>query len=305
VLSAYFDLARSEELVRIDQDELTLLKLLADSASTRAEAGGAWQDLLKALIDSRTAEGELASEQAKAASIRSTLNGMLARGTDAPLILPSTLPAPRPIPAQDSRLIAVAVTQNPELAVLAQQVAGRQDAVEMARLAFLPDFSPSASITGSVSKSLGAMVMLPTRAPALRAAINEAQAMLASSDAMLRQTGHDRAANFVADLYLVRNAERQIQLYRERVLPAARELVASSRSAYAVGSIGFADLADSERMLLSMRRMVAEVQIDREERLVELEALAGVDIETLSSTPDATVRPAPVGLPDSQAGGIS
>jgi outer membrane protein TolC len=207
--------------------------------------------------------------------------------------------------ADDSRLIALGVAQNPELAALAQQVAGRQDAVELARLAFLPDFNPSASITGSISKSLGMMVMVPTKAPAIRAAIDEAQAMLESSDALLRQTRQDRAANFLADLYLIRNAERQIQLYRERALPAARQLVAGSRSAYAAGSVGITDLVDSERMLLTMRRMLAEVQIEREERLADLEALAGVDIETLGPPTDAAVGSAPVGLPDSQAGGIS
>ena len=51
--------------------------------------------------------------------------------------------------ADDAALIAVAVAQNPELAALAQQVAGRSDAVELARLAYLPDIIPSANITGS------------------------------------------------------------------------------------------------------------------------------------------------------------
>jgi outer membrane protein, heavy metal efflux system len=174
--------------------------------------------------------------------------------------------------------------QNPELAALSQQVAGRQDAIELARLAYLPDFSPSASITGNVSQSIGTMLMLPTKMPAIRGAIAEAQAMRESSEAMLRQTRRDRAASFVADLYLMRNAERQADLYRQRIIPSARALVSSSRNAYAAGTVGFADLVDSERMLLTMRRMLAEAQTEREERLADLEALAGVDIETLAST---------------------
>jgi outer membrane protein TolC len=86
----------------------------------------------------------------------------------------------------------------------------------------------------------------------------------------------------------MRNAERQTQLYQRHIVPAAEQLVVSSRSAYAAGTIGFADLIDSERMLLMVRRMVAEVQIEREERLAELEALAGVDIETLGASPAET-----------------
>ena len=224
--------------------------------------------------------------------MRGMLNGMLGRDAAAPLSLQPELPAPRPVVADDAALIAVAVAQNPELAALAQEVAGRSDAVELARLAYLPDVIPSASITGSVSQSLGAMLMVPTKLPAIRAAIDEAQSMTRSSEAMLRQTKQDRAARFVADLYLMRNAERETQLYRARVVPAARQLVNSSRNAYAAGTIVFADLIDSERMFISVRRMVAQAQIEREQRLAEVEALAGVDIETLGVQATADTQPA-------------
>jgi outer membrane protein TolC len=90
----------------------------------------------------------------------------------------------------------------------------------------------------------------------------------------------------------MRNAERETQLYRARVVPAARQLVNSSRNAYAAGTIVFADLIDSERMFISVRRMVAQAQIEREQRLAEVEALAGVDIETLGVQATADTQPA-------------
>jgi outer membrane protein TolC len=291
VLEAYLDLALTDELIRIERDNLTFLKLLSDSASDRAEAGGPMQDLFKALIESETAQNDLAALEAKADSMRGVLNGMLGREPSAPLGLPPALPQPRPVAADDAELIAMAVAQNPELAGLAQQVVGRSDAVELARLAYLPDVIPSASITGNVSQSLGAMLMLPTKRPAIRAAIDEAEAMTRSTEAMLRQTTQDRAARFVADLYLMRNAERETLLYRARVVPATRQLVGSSRNAYAAGAVVFADLIDSERMFISVRRMVAEAQIEREQRLAELEALAGVDIETLGVQAKADTQP--------------
>jgi outer membrane protein TolC len=295
ILQAYLDLALTEELIRIERDNLTFLKLLSDSASDRAAAGGPMQDLFKALIESETAQNDLAGLEVKTMAMRGELNGMLGREPSAPLTLPANLPAPRPVAADDASLIAVAVTRNPELAALAQQVAGRTDAVELARLAYLPDIIPSASITGSISQSLGAMLMVPTKLPAIRAAIDEAQSMTRSSEAMLRQTTQDRAARFVADLYLMRNAERETQLYRTRVVPSARQLVSSSRDAYAAGTIVFADLIDSERMFISVRRMVAQSQIEREERLADLEALAGVDIETLGGDPSSAGNSPTVG----------
>jgi outer membrane protein, heavy metal efflux system len=281
VLSAYLDLALAEENGRIQRDNLNLLQLQVISASNRVQAGAPQQDLLKALTELQMAQNELSTLEAETKSMRAMLNGMLARDPEAPLELPQTLPPPRPVLADDAALIAVAVDQNPELAGLARQVAGRKDAIELAKLAYLPDIVPSASVTGNVSQFLAAMVMLPTTLPGIRAMIADAQAMERAAEAMSRQTRQDRAASFVANLYLMRNAERQTELYRARVVPAVQQLLSNSQQAYAAGAVTFADLIDSERTYVAIRAMVAEAQVEREKRLAELEALAGVDIETL------------------------
>jgi outer membrane protein TolC len=213
--------------------------------------------------------------------MKAMLNGMLSRDPDAPLDLPQALPVPRPLSADDARLISVAVENNPELARLSREVAGRKDAIELARMAYIPDINPMAAFTGGASQMIGAMVVLPTTLPEIRGRIDEARAMLRASQAMLRQTRSDRAASFVAALYTLRNAERQIAVFRETILPRAQQALASSRQAYATGTGSFTDLIDSQRTLLDVRLMVAEAQVEREKRLAELEALAGVDVETL------------------------
>lgn len=290
VLDAYFGLALVEEKIRIQQENLRLLNLVKESAVNRAQAGGPLQDLEKAMIEAQVAEAELATMRAEAASMRGRLNGMLARDPATPLALGPALPAPRAVLADDARLIAVAVDQNPELASLAHEVVGRKDAIEVARLAYLPDFTPSFSITGSISQVVGAMVLLPTTLPAIRAAVRDAEAMARAAEATSRQTRQDRAASFVANLYIMRNLERQIVVYRERVMPAAEQLLGSSRQAYAAGTVGFADLIDSERMRITVQLMLAQLQVDREKRLAELEALAGVDIETLGQASTVSQR---------------
>lgn len=281
ILRAWLDLSLTEEKARIQRDNVGLLKSLASSAANRAQAGGTQQDLLKAQIEAQLAENELGTLEAEARSMRASLNGMLARDPDAPLVLPTVLPAPRPVTTDDARLILVAVDQNPELASLARLVAGRKDAIELARLAFIPDFNPSGGFTGSLAQFAGVMLVLPTNVPSIRGAINEAKAMWRSTEAGARQTKRDRAASFVASLYIMRNSERQVELFEKRISPAARQLLASSQQAYAAGAVGFVDLIDSERTLIAVRVMVAEARIEREKRLADLEALAGVDVETL------------------------
>ena len=298
VLSAYYDLAWAQERLRIQRQNVELLQLLSQSARARVQAGAALPDLLKVQTEYRLAENDLLSLQAQAGSACAMLNGLLGRAPQAPLALRPELPAPRAVPADDAQLIAMGVSQNPELAALAAQVAGRSDALELARLRYIPDITPQVSITGSISQMVGAMVMLPTNMPAIKGAIEESASMLRSAQAASRQTQRDRAAGFVAALYFMRDAERQARLFEQDVLPLAQQAMSSSRQAYTAGSVSYVDLIDSQRTLLNVRLMTAQVRIEREKRLAELEALAGTDIETLAGDPQPAG--APTTMPASQ-----
>jgi len=295
VLNAYLDLALTEEMTRIRRDNVELLKIVSQSAENRVQAGGPQQDLLKAQIEYRLAENQLANLESEARTMRAMLNGMLARDPQDSIEIKS-IPQPRLVGADDAKLITAGTDRNPELAGLARQVQGRQDALELARLAYLPDINPTAGFTGSLSQSLGAMVMLPTTIPMIRGQINEARAMLQSTQAMARQTQRDRAASFVANLYAMRNAERQAALFEQRILPIAQQALDSSRQAYGTGTVGFVELIDAQRTLLDVRLMIAEARIEREKRLAEIEALVGVDVETLAA-PSTAPSTAPSATP--------
>ena len=288
VLEQYLDYALMAEKLRIQQSNVSLLQLLTETATSRVRAGGNQQDLLKAQIQQRLAENELATMQSQLHAMRAMLNGMLARPADAPLPVPRTLPAPRPLPADDATLIAVAVDANPELAALARDVAGRKDAIELARMQYIPDINPIAGFTGNISQFAGAMVTVPMAIPMIRGQIKETKAMLAATEAMARQTRSERGASFVAALVAIRNAERQTHLLEQIILPKAEQVLTSSRQAYATGSISFIELIDTQRTLLEVRQMIAETKIAREKQLAEIESLAGVDIETLAAP---TTRP--------------
>jgi outer membrane protein TolC len=283
VLERYLDVALTEEQIRIQRDNVELLRLVTSSAENRVQAGGAQQDLLKAQIAFRLAENALANLENEARMARAALNGMLGRDPAAPLNV-STLPAPRPLAVDDAALIAAGVDRNPQLGALAHEVASRKDALELARMAYLPDVSPTAAFTGSVAQSLGAMIMLPTAIPMIRAQVNEARAMLRSTQALAIQSRRDQAAGFVAAIYAMRNAERQAALFEQRILPAAQQALDSSRQAYGAGTVGFVELIDAQRTLLDVRLMIAEARIERERQLAEIEALAGVDLETLTAS---------------------
>lgn len=281
VLTAYVEYALLAEKIRIQRENVGLLELVYETASARVRAGAQQQELLRAEIELRLAENALRDLEAQIPQARARLNAMMAREADAPLVPPSALPAPRNLRAADAELIALGVLENPELAALAHQTAGREDALELARLRYLPDIAPSLGFTGTVSQFVGAMISIPATIPAIRASVEEARAMLRQTQALARQTRFDTAAGFVAVLYALRNSERQIGLFERVIQPAAERVFGNTRQAYSTGSASFLDLIESQRTLLDVRLMLAEARAARETALAELEEFAGVDIETL------------------------
>jgi len=290
VLQAWLDYALMAEQVRIQRDNVSLLKLISDTAADRVRAGAPQQDLLKSQIAHRLAESELARMESQQRVMGAMLAGMLALPPATPPAPPGALPEARKLAADDAQLIAAAVDANPELSALARDVAWRQNALELARMQYLPDFNPAAALTGSASQSLGAMISIPINFPMIRASVEESRAMLRATQAMARQTQNDRAAAFVAALYALRNAEHQAALFAETVLPKAQQALTSSRQSYAAGQVSFVELIDSQRTLLDVRLLIAQARVEREKRLAEIEALAGVDAETIGGVKGADMK---------------
>ncbi|MCY2925359.1 MAG: TolC family protein [Planctomycetota bacterium] len=119
----------------------------------------------------------------------------------------------------------------------------------------------------------------------IQGGIDAADSALRQSRAMTRQTKADRAAQFVATLYALRNHERQTALLSDKILPAAKQTWESSVKAYSTGGISFSELIDTQQALLRVQVMIAEARMAREKRLAELETLAGLDVETLGKPP--------------------
>jgi len=251
-------------------------------------AGAAQQDLLRADVEQRRAEDELHGMEAQLPQMRAMLNAMVARAPDAPLEPPEQIPPARPLPADDARLLALAAENNPELAGLAQRVHGRADALELARLQYIPDINPTFGLTGTASQVVGLGLSIPTLMPKVRGMVDEARADLRAAQATYRQARFDRSAQVVAAMYALRHAERQAGLFEQQVIPAATQIADNTREAYARGQMSFIELMDAQRTLLNVRLTAAEARAAREKSLADLEALIGVDVETLAPRPTTT-----------------
>jgi len=282
VLGMWTDYALLAEEIRVRRGTLELRQLQSKTSESRLRSGGQVQESLAADLALMRAQNDLAAMESQLRALRAELNAMLDRDPDAPLEAPDPFPEPRPLPVTDAALLEVAVDRNPELAVLSHEVAGREDALSLAKMRWIPDLNPLALFTGSISWSLGGALVLPTTFKEISGAIRESEAMLEASRATMEQTRRERAASFVATLVALRDAERQTQWFQEKVLPAAAHAEQASRHSYSTGSLSLAETLEAEEMVLDARFAFARVRAEREKLLSRLESLAGVDVEALA-----------------------
>ncbi|HZL38572.1 MAG TPA: TolC family protein [Tepidisphaeraceae bacterium] len=279
VISAYEDYALSGELIALEQSNVQLLRTTSMVVEARNRAGAAGQpDVLKASNELDLSQNEIAAMQAQLPAQRSALNALLSRPPDALLAVPDEFPTSGAIAYSDQQFLDLAAKRNPDLAALASEIRGRQDGLQLARLQYFPDFSLSAaSDLQGITQSLSGMITVPLlRHEAIDAAIAQAQANLRAAEAMRRQSANDLNARVVLDLSTLRDADRQLALFKQSLLPRARQIVTVERSSYEAGRASLLDLLDSQRSLISIQRGVADLRATRDKRLADLEAVAAM-----------------------------
>jgi outer membrane protein TolC len=284
VLSTYYDLALLGESIRTQRENVALLKQVVGLAEVRVQVGTTnQQDLLKAQTESELAENDQKNLESRAVSLVAKMNTLLGRASAAPVPLPSTLPPARLVPVTDADLLRLGSERSPELAALAREVAGREEALSLARQAYIPDFGLSFNVTGSIAQTVGAMATVPLRLEAIRGGIEQAKANLRATQAAQVQYGRELAASFVLNLSVLRNDERQISLFQTSILPRARQTVDVAQTSYASGRLPFVELLDAQRTYLDARLTLAQLRMEREKALAAIETWSAVDVEAMGS----------------------
>lgn len=293
VLSAYADYCLLTAKVRNRAEQTAIARSAADTAGVRVSPGSSQDDVIRSRASWEESEDSLRTARAELASALAILNGLLSQDPGTPIGVPAS-GAARPLPLDDAALLAFAVEQNPDLAALSRGVDGRFDALERSKLEWLPDISPTAAFTGGIAQAIGGSVMLPTTVVQIRAGIRESEAMLAASEATLRQSRREKSSQFAGTLLMLRDAEAQAAAFETRIIPLAEQLVASARRRYSSGAASYTELLDAQRAVQDSRLVALQARAQREKRLAELEALMGADVETLAarSAADQTQSPA-------------
>jgi outer membrane protein TolC len=190
-----------------------------------------------------------------------------------------------PVQPEDATLLwQAALAQRPDLAALAMRVQSEEAGLALAYKNYVPDVDlfgrydtwwQPASTQGPLRAQVGLAMNLPVYREKLRAAVCEAQFRLNQRRAEYDQRSLEIQYEVISDAQQVDESRQAVELFSQRLIPAAEQNVAAARSNYEVGKLNFLELAVAQRQLIGLRERQIEATIAYHRRLAELRRAVG------------------------------
>ncbi|HEX9046869.1 MAG TPA: TolC family protein, partial [Verrucomicrobiae bacterium] len=254
--------------LEVNRQSLVLLASLESLARSQNEVGRATlQDVLKAQIEQEQLRTDTAnledSRRLLLAQFKAAL-GLPAAASDPPVP-----PAPSFSESQsdDEALFAAALQQNPRLREMTAEIQVAEAQIRMARKERVPDFSAGGEVDLKGNPLIWNpqfSLTLPIWRDKLHAELAGAQQARRAAQARLTAEQINLAADFAEQTYMVREADRLLELLRSRLLPRARQSLEVARAAYRSSQVDFLNVIDAERALLSFQLAEIAAQSQRE-----------------------------------------
>jgi outer membrane protein TolC len=146
--------------------------------------------------------------------------------------------------------------------------------------------TPGVDGSGDDALAASITVTLPLRRNRYDAAVREAEAAVAQEQSKRDAQLNRVQADTVTALFQLRDAERQLALYETTLLPRAQESLLATQRAYSAGNASFADLIDTQRILLDFELSCARAITDQNQARIVLEQLSGRSLNGSAASGD-------------------
>ena len=292
VASAWYELyylGQSIEIVRGNRDLVLHLERVARARYGTGAATHA--DVIRAQVELGNIENRLASLEDSRSPLSARLNTALNRPTTELFSLPTDVSF-LSVSLSDEQILQRVALNNPELQATDFDIQAARALRERAKKNYLPNFTvgvdyiatgearnPGVSDSGDDVLSASVGVTLPIWRSSYDAGVKEAEAKIHRERYRRDQLLTQFHADTVTALFKLRDAERQIDLYQNTLLPKANESLAATQRAYSAGSAPFADLIDSQRVLLNFELSYARSITDHNQARTLIEKLIGQPLE--------------------------
>lgn len=278
--SFYADWYYIHQAIYINQLNQTLLKEFKEIAISQYSTGKASKhDALQAEMEFAILEHQTIVLARKQRSIRIHINTLLNQPLESALAAPEKLSKINTLPNIKS-LHDQAITSHPELKILAATVEAAKSQSQLAIKNNYPDITLKAgynSLWKDSSKHFTVSIglNLPLFQDKHRAAEDEALAQIKQSK--WQQT--DFIAKLKEDIQinyeLTEESIHVLNLYKNKLLPLAKETLAVAKSSYQLGKGDFLSLINSEKKYMETQLQTEQALADTHRHLAKLESAVG------------------------------
>ncbi|MCK5597704.1 MAG: TolC family protein, partial [Candidatus Eisenbacteria sp.] len=264
VTRAFADYAYLAEAARVTEERHVLLASLEEVTRTRYSSGEAsYGELMKAQISVARVEDSLASIRARRAPASSGLAAAVGLRDDAILPWPEAIPdATVPV---TSGAIESLEKRGPDILALEHEVEAARHERRLAGQAIVPDLMLGVDYIATddarmpVDESgkdalIGtASVSVPLWFGKHTAAVRQAEAVLQATERQAEQRTHDLRAEVGKSVFELEDTARKVELYRDRLIPAAVQSVGATDASYRVGGADFDALVAAHEVALEFQ----------------------------------------------------
>lgn len=282
--STLFDeYALAERSLTLAAQHRRLLETLEATARMQLAAGqAAYTEVLQVETELAHVAHEAIVWRADRDAAAARLNGLLHR--DPVAVLPPPLPEDGPseeaVPEDLSSLVEEALRNHPDLRTARARDQATASAARLARRGRYPDFELMLSYNSMWDMPehrwmIGAGVTVPLQIARRRGAVEEADAAAAQARAEVARMEDTIRVEVVRAAKRLEEARHVAALYRERLLPLARDQAAAVRAGLTAGRTGFGTALEAERTLRKTELQDAAARSDLQRRAAELARAVG------------------------------
>jgi cobalt-zinc-cadmium efflux system outer membrane protein len=290
--AAYFRLVNAHAQLELNRENLVSLRQIAEVSRSRYEVGKS--NAAEPLAAEVEASKLLESEQDILRNIsaeQSQLNVLMNRDAFAPLGQPEeTQIKSLHISMEQSRELAVA--NRPEIKIAQARVDMERSRLDLSRRNWIPDpaikveaqrYNDSAQAASEVDA--GVSFTVPWVNPGkYSAAVREAKENLAAAQHEFERTNAESLGALRDALEKVHTTKHHVELFREELVPQARQAFEANQFAYETGKASFLEWITAQRNLRDLEAMGQQHIADYYVALAELEAVIGTDLNLFPSS---------------------
>jgi len=312
VKDAYYEYYYLGKSLAITEENVKLIEHLESVARSRYKAAaGSHPDIIRAQVEAGKLEDRRRTLLDFRQPLLARLNAALNRPVEIDIPWPGRIEL-EDVNITDPEMLAKMAKENPELQALDFEITSSRSGVDLAKKNYWPDFSLGLDVIDTDDSPVGnprdsgedpviatISINLPLWTEKYDAGVREALARYHAAMRDRKEKENTLGSQLKMALYRFRDAQRKIDLYRNALVPKARESLRATEASFRAGAGSFTDLIDAQRILLEFSLAYERALADYGQSLAKLEMLVGQEIPREGNT-DATSNIMIEGIHDSK-----